>query len=111
MNRRDFVTITSVVSSLISLTGCQKVSGLAATFTDKRTEFSKVETGLNGATREQVLVLLGTPDSSSVTSFAGLDGEVLTFRDAVNHYSVRLVNQRAWAKSSAPLQSSTTLEH
>lgn len=110
MKRRSFVVITSG-ASLLHLTGCQKVGGLAASFIDKRTEFSRVETGLNGTTRERVLGLLGTPETSSSTSFAGLDGEVLTFRDAVNLYSVRLVNQRAWAKSSTPLASSSTSEH
>jgi hypothetical protein len=101
MNRRTATAAPVAGLLAVALSGCNQVSSLLSD--DKTASFAQITTGTSGSTRAAVVQLMGPPLKSSVTSFAGLEGEQLVFRDDKSDYTVTLIQQRAFAKRASQL--------
>lgn len=75
---------------------------------DKRGAFAPIVTGANGWSRDAIERAMGTPDTVQSAGLAGLEAEYLNFTDRNMHYSVLIVNGKAWLKTASPLPSTTT---
>lgn len=103
MSFQCFSRFLSVTAVMVVLAGC-KASALDCLTQPASLSgpFASIATGNDGSTRSLVLDAMGQPDSSRATSVAGITHEQLVWHDQTNTYSVQLVAQKAWVKTSAP---------
>ncbi len=99
---RSLLVLVVSLGLAICIGGCN-VDQLTSEFRDRREAFSSLPVGIDrGASRQEVVVAMGTPLVSQLTNVAGVQVETLSFADAHSKYEVTLISGRTWVKSATP---------
>lgn len=102
-HRRAIAAGLVAAGVIAALPACHRLEQMAATLTDRRDAFARLPVGTQGATREQVIAAMGSPQSMRTFGVIGLgQGELMVFVDSVNQYQVLVIRNTAVMKNAAP---------